>query len=121
MFGNPSDDMLDRLLEEIDGDENSYAYLTAKQGNYIQVGGGPKEFTVEIRVTAKDGTFQHFKATHPKGGTAKKKVTVGGQTVNIRANQVLDLKTVQELFRAFSNTGKASPTINWEDITAMFL
>lgn len=118
---DPADGELDALLARLDGVDDSYASLTAVDGGaYVQAGGGPTEFTVEVRETRPDGTFRHLKAARPAGGAAERRLTIGGAEVTVRADEVLDLPTVVQVFRAFLGGRVAAAPIVWHDITAMF-
>lgn len=119
-FDNPSEDMLDQLLAQLDGIGNSYASLTASDGNYVQAGGGPTVFTVEKREIRQDGTFRHLKATLATEEQDERRIIIGGSSVSVRADQLLDLPTVQQIFRAFHRGLTPSPSVVWQDITSMF-
>ena len=118
---NPVDVDLDRLLGQLDGNGNSFASLTMPDGSYIQAGGGPDEFTVEIREVLKRGSFRHLKAGLKNGRTDERRLTIGGASVSVLENQVLELSTAQQLFRFFSRTRSPDPAFVWQDITPMFV
>ncbi len=46
---DPSESQIEELLGQLEGVDESYASLTDDAGNYVQVGSGPDEFTVELR------------------------------------------------------------------------
>jgi hypothetical protein len=118
---DPTEEELDEALFRLDGVGNSYAYLTAPDGSYVQVGGGPTEFTVEMREVRDNGGFRHLKAVVLRGSPSERRLAVGGANVTVRADQILDLTKVRKLFRSFLKCQKANADgINWEDITAMF-
>jgi len=117
---DPSEDELDQLLSDLDGVDNSYASLTAPDGSYVQAGGGPDDFTVEIRDVRPQGTFLHLKATTAPSNPEERQLTIGGESVKVRADQVLDLPTVRQIFRFFLREHRADPRISWQDMTAMF-
>ena len=58
----PDDEALEQLLRSLDGAENSFASLTMPDGSYLQAGGGPDEFTVEVRLFPPGLPFRHLKA-----------------------------------------------------------
>src|SRR3954454_3869937 len=91
---DPSDAQLDQVLGQLDGVNNSYASLTKSDGSYIQVGGGPTDFTVEVRVFSPDGSFRHLKAAHRKELGNEHRLTIGGASVSVRTDQILDLHAV---------------------------
>ena len=119
-FDNPTDEDLDHLLAQLDGVDNSYASLTRLDGSYLQTGGGPTTFTVEERRTRPGGMFCHLKAFHAGRGSEARSIVVGGARVSVRADQLLDLPTVQEIFRSFRRGIPTPPKVIWKDITAMF-
>lgn len=118
---DPSEGELEELLTRLDGVDDSYASLTALDGSgYVQVGGGPAGFTVEHRETRTDGTFRHLKAARPGGATAERQLTIGGADVTVRADEVLDLPAVIQVFRAFLGGHVPAAPVVWHDITTMF-
>lgn len=117
---DPSDAQLDELLGRLDGRNNSFASLTAHEGSYIQVGGGPDEFTVEIREILPNRTYRHLKARNVGRASNNWQLTVGGASVSVREDQLLDLKMVRELFGYFGKKQSPATTVDWEDITKMF-
>jgi hypothetical protein len=119
---DPSEYDLHEALSCLDGVDNSYASLTAPDGSYIQVGGGPIEFTVEMREVGDNGVFRHLKAAVPRhnANASEHQLTVGGASVSVRADQVLDLPTVRKLFRSFLRRQKADAGVAWQDMSAMF-
>lgn len=119
-FDDPSENELDQLLSDLDGVGNSFAYLTRSDGSYVQVGGGPKNFTVEWRELRHDGTFTHLKASLPGKESDERRITIGGASVSVRADQLLDLSLVQRIFRSFRSGVEAPKSFVWQDITAMF-
>ena len=118
---DPSAGELDALLARLDGVDDSYASLTAADGSgYVQAGGGPTEFTVELRETRPDGTFRHLKAARPDGGAAERQLAIGGGDVTVRADEVLDRAAVGQVFRAFLSGRVVAAPVLWHDVTAMF-
>jgi hypothetical protein len=117
---NPSEADLDRLLGQLDGNANSFASLTTPNGNYIQVGGGPDQFTVEIREVQQGDSFRQLKAGLKSGQSDERHLTIGGASVSVMSNQVLDLSTARQLFRFFLRQNAADPSVAWQDITRMF-
>jgi hypothetical protein len=118
---NPSQDVMDQLLAQLDGVSNSYASLTAPDGSYVQAGGGPAAFTVERREIREDGTFRHLKAALPSGEHGERRLVIGGSSVSVRADHLVQLPTVQQIFRSFGKGLTPPPIVMWQDITSMFL
>ena len=119
---DPDAEAVDKLVRDLDGAGNSYASLTLADGSYIQVGGGPDEFTVELRQVRPARPFRHFKA-EVKGSTKKprkRKLPIGGSQVSVESNQVLDRSTVVRLFRFFLQEHGTDPSVEWKDMTDMF-
>ena len=116
---NPTERQLEELLYELDGVTDSFASLTAPNGSYIQVGGGPTAFTVELREVGNSGTFRHLKATLPNGGRTERHLIIGGERVSVRENQIIDAETMLRLFRTFLRSQNADASVEWEDITTM--
>lgn len=117
---DPSESELDSLLRELDGDTDSYSSLTAANGSYIQVGGGPTAFTVEVREVAANGEFRHLKAKLAKESRAKRRLVIGGESVSVTADQVLNFEDMRKLVFAFWQERKADSNFQWDDITSMF-
>ena len=59
---NPTEQRLSDLLGGLDGRRNSYAILTAPDGSYVQAGGGPARFIVEVREISANAAFRHVRA-----------------------------------------------------------
>lgn len=119
---NPTKEQLEDMLDQLDGVGNSYAYLEAENGDYIQVGGGPIEFTVEIRENFNNGKFKQWKAQlRDSDEEGIRFVIIAGSEVKVRSNQILDIKTVKELFGLYLEGNQLPEIINWSDITDMFL
>lgn len=117
---NPSEKDIDALLSQIDGVSISYASLTATDGSYVQVGGGPNLFTVEERDMEQSGVFRHLKATLPSEKADQHCLMIGGSSVYVRADQLLNLSLVQQIFRSFRHGIKRCSCVIWQDITSMF-
>jgi hypothetical protein len=108
-------------LRKINGSSNSYAALEKEDGSYIQVGGGPLEFTAEVREYFPDGSFTHWKARQKYSAySGKSKIVISGSLVEVYANQILDLETVILLFKSFLKGENLPTTVEWDDITTMF-
>lgn len=120
LLENPSEEDIDVLLSQIDGVSISYASLTATDGSYVQVGGGPNVFTVEVRVMEQRGVFRHLKATLPSEKADQHCLMIGGSSVYVRENQLLNLASVQQIFRSFRHGIKRCSCVIWQDITSMF-
>jgi hypothetical protein len=117
---DPSDTQLDQLLGQLGREGNSFASLSMPDGSYIQVGGGPADFTVEVREYQPDGEYSHFKATLPGRNTGERRLTIGGASVSVRSDQILNLEVVRRLFRSFAHGDKTESTVLWPDISTMF-
>ncbi len=108
-------------IAKINGVGNSYASLEDDQGNYIQVGGGPLEFTMEVRTTVQDGTFTHWKAgLWNAKSDGEKRMIISGSVVRVASDQVIDINTVKRLFASFFDGDKLSDIVRWDDMTEMF-
>ncbi|MFL5328499.1 MAG: hypothetical protein ACJ8C4_06255 [Gemmataceae bacterium] len=119
---NPTPAEIERVLDGLDGVDESYASLTQRDGSYIQVGGGPSEFTVELRKIGTSGSFCHLKAYRNDmdliGDTV---LIIGGVPVNIKTNQKLNLSMVKRLFTSFTTFKEFDRGISWLDISQMFV
>ena len=118
----PDDQALEQLLRSLDGVENSFASLTMPDGSYLQAGGGPDEFTVEVRLFPPGLPFRHLKAGMTGGlnNAGERRLSIGGADVLVPLNQVLGFSTVYQLFRHFLHGHGLDPSIEWHDITSMF-
>jgi hypothetical protein len=117
---DPTEDEIVQLLLDLDGVDNSYASLTVSNGGYIQVGGGPDEFTVEIREVGADRTFRQLKAGQFPPNPDERQLTIGGEPVTVRADQVLDLATTQRAFKQYLHDRRPDPLLSWTDMTDTF-
>lgn len=115
-----TESQLDARLGSLNGGDESFASLSAANGSYIQVGGGPDAFTVEVRETRSDGSFRHWKADRKDGLDAEQLLSIGGNDVAVKASQVVDMETVQRLFRFFALNQLRDPSFPWTDMTSMF-
>lgn len=119
---DPSKQQVFDELKKLDGVRRSYAYFTDDRDCYIQVGGGPVEFTVEIRHIKLDGTFRHWKASlQTLKNDENKNIIISGTVVHLKSSQLLDKKKVKELFGAFVDGDKLPKKVEWNDITKMFV
>jgi predicted component of type VI protein secretion system len=119
---NPTKEQLEDMLDQLEGVSNSYAYLEAENDDYIQVGGGPIEFTVEIRENFNNGEFKQWKAQlRDSDDEGTRFVIIAGSEVKVCSNQILNIKTVKELFGLYLEGNRLPEIINWSDITDMFL
>src|SRR5258707_797533 len=96
LVDDPTEHDLDQLLGTLDGVDNTFASLTTRDGSYVQVGGGPTEFTVEMRKVSPKSAFRHLKAALPNGSRDVRQLNIGGVRVSVRTDQVLDLATVRQ-------------------------
>lgn len=112
---------LEIYIRMIDGSSNSYAVLEKEDGSYMQVGGGPLEFTVEVRQYLSSGGFTHKKAKQKDSiSSGTMKIIISGSLVDIQTNQVMNLETVILLFKSFLDGEVLPTTVEWDDITNMF-
>lgn len=117
---DPSPQAVDQLLALLDGIENTFASLTLDGASYVQTGGGPDMFTVEFRQFAPDGSFRHLKAFVPGVATGSRHLRIGDSDVSLSPNEILDLETTRQIFRAFLVSQEPDTSVNWKDITEMF-
>ncbi len=117
---NPTESDLERLLSELDGSLSSYASLTSSDGSYIQAGGGPDVFTVEIREMRQGGSFRHLKAAHGKMQNTRSVLSIGGANVEVDASELLTYSDMLQLFRYFLRERAPDPSFEWHDLTPMF-
>lgn len=119
---DPTKQQVFDALARLDGVGNSYAFLEDDSESYIQVGGGPIEFTVEVRKTKSDGTFTHWKAELLKSKNyGERNIIISGSVVRVKSNQILDKKNVKQLFEAFMDGDSFPNTVKWIDMTRMFI
>lgn len=119
---NPEKQQVMDAILKLDGVGNSYASLEDDNGNYIQVGGGPIEFTVEVRKMTAGGGFIHWKGELINlKNSSDRSIIISGSEVQVKANQILDKNMVMTLFVAFIDGEYLSEAVNWIDITKMFM
>lgn len=112
---------LEEQLRLLNGTSNSYASLENSQGDYIQVGGGPNQFTVESRVYMEPNQFVHKKARSKLSQSASiRKIRIGGSAVKVRQDQILDEHQVVVLFSLFLKGANFPDCVGWDDITDWF-
>lgn len=112
---------LENYLRTINGSSCSYAVLEKGDGSYMQVGGGPIEFTVEVRKYFSSGGFSHRKARQKDSiNSGTKKIIISGSLVDVQTNQVINLETVILLFKSFLDAEDFPTNVEWDDITTMF-
>jgi hypothetical protein len=118
----PDDQALEQLLRSLDGADNSFASLTMPDGSYLQAGGGPDEFTVEVRLFPPGLPLRHLKAgmTGGQSKSGERRLSIGGAEVSVPLNQVFGLSTVCQIFRHFLHGHGLDPSVEWHDITSMF-
>lgn len=119
---NPTKQQIVNEINALDGVDNSFAVLEDDTESYIQVGGGPDEFTVEVRLYSNDGNFTHWKAEYQQTNSdSTKSISISGASVKVKASQVLDNKTVQNLFESFADGELLAKIVKWRDMTSMFI
>ncbi|OXM83274.1 hypothetical protein CF651_26465 [Paenibacillus rigui] len=112
---------LENHLRTIDGSSNSYAILEKEDGSYMQVGGGPIKFTVEVRKYFSSSDFTHRKAIQKDSASSgTMKIIISGSLVEVQTNQVMNLETVILLFKSFLEGEDFPTTVEWDDMTNMF-
>ncbi|MDB5260599.1 MAG: hypothetical protein JWN37_830 [Candidatus Nomurabacteria bacterium] len=119
LLSNPDKNSMELAIRRLNGKGNSYGSLTKANGDYLQVGGGIKEFTVEFRKIHKNG-FKHFKATKTEENLESHIIKIGGSKVTVREDQVLDLQMTCQIFFAFIEGEPDVEGIKWVDMTSMF-
>jgi hypothetical protein len=112
---------LENHLRMINGSSNSYAVLEKEDGSYMQLGGGPLEFTVEVRQYLSNSGFTHKKAKQKDSiSSGTMKIIISGSLVDVQTNQVMNLETVIFLFKSFLVGEDFPTTVEWDDITNLF-
>ena len=119
-INNPSEKQIIKAIESVKG---SFVILEEENGNYIQAGGGINdEYTVEVRTYSDEVNFTHLKAYNAKSESNDERIiTIAGSSVKVLEKEILDSKTVKELFHEFYNGKYQSEIVGWSDITSMFL
>lgn len=118
---NPMKEQVAEELDLLDGVDKTFLILENNKGNYIQVGGGADEFTVEVRIYSSAEDFRHWKAEKKDVNSAELKMLyIGGMDVRVIERQVLDIYMVQRLFESFLDGELLCECVQWSDMTAMF-
>ena len=119
---NPTKQEIAKEICALDGVDNSFLVLENDTESYMQVGGGPDEFTGEVRVYSNDGKFTHWKAECREFRSIDMRIIlISGSPVKVQTTQILNIQTVQKLFEAFVNGDLLAKIVKWEDITSMFV
>ena len=119
-INNPSEKQIIKAIESVKG---SFVILEEENGNYIQAGGGINdEYTVEVRTYSDEVNFTHLKAYNIQSESNDERIImIAGSLVKVLEKQILDSKTVKELFHEFYNGKYQSEIVGWSDMTSMFL
>ena len=119
-INNPSEKQIIKAIESVKG---SFVILEEENGNYIQAGGGINdEYTVEVRTYSDEVNFTHLKAYNAKSESNDERIIIiAGSSVKVLEKEILDSKTVKELFHEFYNGKYQSEIVGWSDMTLMFL
>ena len=119
-INNPSEKQIIKAIESVKG---SFVILEEENGNYIQAGGGINdEYTVEVRTYSDEVNFTHLKAYNAKSESNDERIIIiSGSSVKVLEKEILDSKTVKELFHEFYNGKYQSEIVGWSDMTSMFL
>ncbi|MCB2362491.1 hypothetical protein [Clostridium estertheticum] len=119
---NPTKQQIANEICDLDGVDNSFAVLENDTESYIQVGGGPDDFTVEVRLYSIDGNFTHWKAEYQQTSSIDmKNILISGSFVKVQESQILNIKTVQNLFESFADSDFLAKIVKWTDMTSMFI
>ena len=110
-INNPSEKQIIKAIESVKG---SFVILEEENGNYIQAGGGINdEYTVEVRTYSDEVNFTHLKAYNAKSESNDERIIIiSGSSVKVLEKEILDSKTVKELFHEFYN-GNINPKL-WD-------
>jgi hypothetical protein len=119
-INNPSEKQIIKAIESVKG---SFVILEEENGNYIQAGGGINdEYTVEVRTYSDEVNFTHLKAYNAKSESNDERIIIiAGSSVKVLEKEILDSKTVKELFQEFYIGKYQSEIVGWSDMTSMFL
>lgn len=119
---NPTKNQVFAELSKLDGVVNSYMSLEDDRSSYIQVGGGPIEFTVEVRKMTSGEEFTHWKAeVLNMKNNGDSSIIISGSVVQVKLNQILNKNIVMLLFEAFMDGNLLPNMVGWHDMTEMFL
>ncbi|MBR3025399.1 MAG: hypothetical protein IKH71_13220 [Oscillospiraceae bacterium] len=78
--------------------------------------------TVEVRTYSDDVNFTHLKAYNRQSESNDERIImIAGSSVKVLEKQILDSKTVKELFQEFYNGKYQSEIVGWNDMTSIFL
>lgn len=111
----------DSICEKIDnmqGKDHSYLYLTDQSDSYIQVGGYGDSFTVEKRIYTDCISYTHQKAgySNTEMDDADSRVVIAGNPVSVKQRQILSGGTVRRLFQDFFQGTETVDCVQWEDM-----
>lgn len=107
-----------RLRLELSRAKSSFASLTADDGSYMQVGGGPGLFVVERR----DREGNHFRARQDPPVTQFDDgltISFSGSTLAMKNAEWFLLDQVVEAMSAFAR-GERFPNITWQKLDKQF-
>jgi hypothetical protein len=107
-----------KLRLELSRAKSSFASLTAGDGSYVQVGGGPGLFVVERR----DRDGRHFRARQePPVTRFDDGVTISfsGSTLAMANSEWFLLDQVVAIFSAFAR-GETISTVHWQTLDENF-
>ena len=123
-FINPDRETIkERIREMTGGHGKSTAFLIWQDDNsYIQMGGTPAGYTVEIRIYDEKGGFVHKKARYPHflGEVTKEIIRIDGCAVKEQSNRILTWEDAAACVIAFGERKEFPDMFEWDDITDWF-
>lgn len=117
---NPTKEQTKEILVDLECDENSFAILEIDDNNYMQAGGGPDDFIVEVRCNEGD-EFKHYKAKE-KGVETNEKMSfrMSEGKWDEYKNVIFPIQMVIQLFEGYLDGIRLHEYVAWFDMTDRF-
>jgi len=125
-FINPDKDTVkENILRMTGGYNESTAFLIWEEdGSYLQMGGTPSGYTVEIRIYGENGSFVHKKARYHDFADEEIKeavIYIDGFAVTDQNNRILTGEDAAACMIAFGERKVFPGKFAWDDITDWFI
>jgi hypothetical protein len=117
---DPSWSAVEAALRSVHPRDRGYFTLSGDATGYVQAAGARLRMICEWRRLAVDGSFRHVVLGHPVPPDKLTSITTAAGVIQLRANEVLTLDDVLNVFKRFYERGEVPEGFALRDVTATF-
>ncbi len=113
---NPLKEQIIELVLELDSVQFYYFILSnSLTDDYLQVGGGNGEYTLEIRLHEKEN-YKHYKAGLRNYDNFERKIIFGNGFLELKNNQVLSIYQIKDIISKFLENKSLHKNYEWTEM-----